>query len=518
MTPNRRIVLNIAATYIRSIYSIAVGLFTTRWVLMALGKVDFGLYGLVGGLLIFVSFVNNLLSLAVSRFYAVSVGASLKLGNKSSGIEDCRKWFNTALSIHIVVPILLVIVGYPIGEWAVRHYLIIPAERLSACLWVWRFSCLAGLVSMMNVPFQAMYTAKQEIAELTIYSFVTTTLNAFFLYYIATHPSDWLIRYALWMCAMSVAPQLIIAVRALCKYSECQVNKKYLYSPERVIAIFKFAVARFWTAFSDIVFQQGQAILVNRFMGPVFNASMRVGVSVSSHAATLSSSMMQAFWPAIGNKAGEGDEDQVRTMTFRVCRFSALLLMIFAIPLALESHKVLELWLKEPPEFSHVLCTMILACMMIGDLTEGYWMAVMGTGRGVGRYSWWVGWSGMIGFLITAMLFFAGMGMISVCVALFVGKLITLGCRLYLGRELVGLNPKTWLVSVFSPIVVTALVVAGIGALPHLMMPESFIRVIITTVLCEVVLLPMIWFGVLNSEERVCLASRFAFFKDKLLK
>lgn len=517
MSPNKRIILNVLATYGRSVYSIAVGLFTTRWVLMALGSVDFGLYGLVGGLLVFVSFINGLLSMSVSRFYAVSVGAA-KVKNDDDGIVECRRWFNTALFIHTIVPLALIGIGWPIGECFVRNYLTIPVDRIIACLWVWRFSCIAGLVSMLNVPFQAMYTAKQEIAELTVYSLVTTTLNALFMYYMVCHPADWLVKYAFWMCAMSVTPQLIIAFRAVIKYPECRIHINELYCMVRIRAIVKFAAARFWTAFSDIVFQQGQALLVNRFMGPVFNASIRIGVSVSSHAATLSSSIMQAFWPAIGNKAGEGDEEQVRRMTLRVCRFGSLLLMIFAIPLALESRMILELWLKTPPEFSHVLCSVFLCCMVVGDMTEGYWMAIMGIGRGVGKYSWWVGWSGIVAFVITAVLFYLGLGMMSVCAALIIGKLITLCCRLYLGKELVGLDPKIWLRDVCFPIVATSGIVALIGVIPHIVLEASSLRVCVTTLLCECILLPMAWYFVLSPEERVFIVSRISVYKNKFIK
>lgn len=48
MTENRRIALNIAATYGRSLFALVCGLFTSRWVLMALGQSDYGLYGVSG--------------------------------------------------------------------------------------------------------------------------------------------------------------------------------------------------------------------------------------------------------------------------------------------------------------------------------------------------------------------------------------------------------------------------------------------------------------------------------------
>ena len=56
MTANRRIFLNIIATYGRSLYALVIGLFCGRWTLMVLGDVDYGLMGVVGGLTAFVTF------------------------------------------------------------------------------------------------------------------------------------------------------------------------------------------------------------------------------------------------------------------------------------------------------------------------------------------------------------------------------------------------------------------------------------------------------------------------------
>ena len=67
MTANRRILLNIVATYGRSLYVLVLGLFTARWALQALGQVDFGLYGVVGGLTAFIVYLNGILAGAMRR-------------------------------------------------------------------------------------------------------------------------------------------------------------------------------------------------------------------------------------------------------------------------------------------------------------------------------------------------------------------------------------------------------------------------------------------------------------------
>ena len=41
---------NACATYARSVVALALGLFSSRWVLQALGASDFGLYAVVGAL------------------------------------------------------------------------------------------------------------------------------------------------------------------------------------------------------------------------------------------------------------------------------------------------------------------------------------------------------------------------------------------------------------------------------------------------------------------------------------
>ena len=81
MSPNRRISLNIAATYGRSLYALMCGLFSSRWALPALGKTDFDLYGVVGGMMVFIAFPNTMLNVATGRFYAYAEG----LAQKSAG-------------------------------------------------------------------------------------------------------------------------------------------------------------------------------------------------------------------------------------------------------------------------------------------------------------------------------------------------------------------------------------------------------------------------------------------------
>lgn len=502
MTANRRILLNVAATYGRSLYALLLGLFVGRWALMALGKVDYGLIGVVGGLTAFVAFANNLLASAVGRFYAVNVGAAKKAETVESGIEECRKWFNTALFLHLVVPAVLVVIGYPIGEWAVRSFLEIPPDRVESCVWVWRFTCLTCFVAMANVPFQAMYTAKQEIAELTVYSVAAATVNAFFLYYMVSNPGFWLVKFSAWKCFISVAPQLLISVGAVLKYKECRFRSHYLVDFGRIRQILHYAFARFWTALSDIFSHQGNVILVNKYLGAAVNASQTIGTTVSGQAASLSAALSGAFWPAIANTAGEGDVEKVRRLSFMTCRMGTLLLLMFAIPLSVEIDKVLVLWLKTPPDFLSMICIAVLAVKILERMSEGYWMAIMALGNGVGRYSWYVGWAGFAGFLIAWLFFAFGFGVAGLCASMVLAQMAVIAVRLVLGRSLAGLSIRHWIAKVFVPLVVVSAASCMAGLSTRLFMEESLLRIFVTTALCEAIFLPAAWYLVLGTDER----------------
>ena len=119
LTPSKRIFLNILATYGRTVVGVLCGIFSTRWVLMALGKEDFGLFGLVGSLVIFLSFFNTQFAGALSRFYAFAVGQAKVSDDAYRALEECRKWFSVGVAIHTIVPIVLLFIGYPIGIWTI---------------------------------------------------------------------------------------------------------------------------------------------------------------------------------------------------------------------------------------------------------------------------------------------------------------------------------------------------------------------------------------------------------------
>ena len=468
---------------------------------MTLGEVDYGLIGVVGGLVGFMAFFNGLMATSVSRFYAFAVGQAHAATDTDAALDECRRWFNAAVTIHTVIPILSLVIGYPIGEWAVRHFLTIPPDRVEACVWVFRITCLTCLVSMTAVPYHAMYTAKQEIAELTIYGFVTTTLNVIFLCYMVTHQADWFVRYVGWTAFLSVAPSLIITMRSFVKYQECRIVPEYFWDWKRIKSLVVYAGCRLLTSIATMCSFQGMTILVNKMLGPARNAAMAVGNNVASHTLSLSNALSSAMTPAITNATGAGDLARVERLAYRANICSSLSVVVFALPLCLEIDKILDLWLKAPPAQTASLCVLMLLARYIDQLTVGQCLCVSAL-QNIGRFQAVGAVVCCIPLLIAFVYFSFGGDLSGVGWGFVMMYLVGDVQKLYFAKKMCNMSVTSWVQGVLVPMSVVVVLSMLVGVIVKTSMSPSLVRVFCTTAAVESVLLLSSWKWLLAEDER----------------
>lgn len=473
---------------------------------MALGEVDYGLYGVIGGLTAFIAFFNTLLAGAIGRFYAVSVGESKQ--SPVVGLESCRQWFSIAVAIHTVVPLLLIAIGYPIGEWAIRSWLNIPPDRVVASLWVFRYVCISCFIGMVNIPFQAMYTAKQYIAELTIYSFVTTALNVCFLYYMVSHPGDWLVRYAFWSMLLAVLPQLIICARAMIVFPECRFRLRAVFDRTKFYELLCYAG---WNTFGSMGYLargHGIAILVNKYFGAASNTSIAIANNVTDHIQSLTNAMQGAFVPAIATAVGEGNLDRVRLLAFRFCKYGLVFLLIFLLPIALELPYVMELWLEKPPPNVVGICWLMLLIAFLDKLTLGYGVAIMAFGK-IKYYQIICGCFTLCSLPLAWLFAALGANLYWTISGVVIAWLFLVFGRLVFARRLLDVDVWQWVKYIFRPIVFILSISAFIGIVPRFLMEEGFLRLLVTSGVSEGMFLLLVWQLLLDQEERALVKLKF---------
>ena len=118
ISKDKTIVRNAFMLYLRMFLTMAIGLYTSRVVLNTLGVEDFGIYGLVGSIVAMVGFLNSSMSGATSRFLTYELGK----GNEKS-LSDT---FCSAMVVHIVIAIVIIILAETVGLWLLSYKLVIP--------------------------------------------------------------------------------------------------------------------------------------------------------------------------------------------------------------------------------------------------------------------------------------------------------------------------------------------------------------------------------------------------------
>lgn len=373
MTPTRIIAINTAATYFRSVLAISLTLFSSRWVLQALGATDFGLFSMVGALIILATFLNAVVASASMRFFAFEIGK----GNT----EEVNRWFNAALVFHAVIPVALIAIFWPIGEYAITHWLTVPHDRVSDCIYVFRISVVGACVSMFSVPFVAMFNAKQRIFEIALWDSLQVVSVFVLAYFILRLEAEQLVIYATGVVSINIIIDVIKIVRAIIIFQECEMRSNWRGHASRFRALLHFSG---WTIFGGLaqaLSKQGAAVLLNIYSGPVVNAAFGLAHQVANQANQLALAIQSAFAPEITSSEGRGQRGRVVAIAHFSSKFSCIAVLFFAIPLLVEMDFILELWLVHPPSYTVEFCRWLLSAFLVERLTIGYVMAINASGK-----------------------------------------------------------------------------------------------------------------------------------------
>lgn len=493
MTPSQRIALNTITTYARSIIAAVLGLFSIRWVLEALGPSDFGLFSVVGSIITFIVILNSVMASSAARHFAYSIG--------QGDTEKVNQWFNTAFSIHLILPIVLILVGWPIGEYCIIHVLTIPVDRIATALWVFRISLISAFFSMVTIPFSAMFTAKQNITTLGVWGTLQSILSFIYAFLLTRMSGDRLLFYTIGSVTITILIQIGLIVHAIIIFSECRIRRTQWFEFERVKKILSFAAWNLFGAFGGILRNQGSSLLLNIYFGPKVNAAYGIANSITAQAMTLSSAMTGAFSPEITASEGRGDRKKMLDMVLQMCKFSTLLVMLIAIPLIAEIDYILKLWLYDVPPHAGKLCQFMFIVFLIDQLSVGYMSAVNAQGK-IAMYQATLG-SILIFTLPIGWVFLQhGYSPTSVGYAFIITILFVSLGRVLWGRYLLGMKVKKWFVLVVIPCAIVGVVSSISIIVVTWWLSPSLLRFLFVVIISITSTTFMAWFIAFNTRER----------------
>ena len=357
---NKIIVKNTIFLYVRSVIILLITLYTTRVVLRALGIEDYGVLNVVGGFVSMFAFLNASMTKAIQRFFNFAKG--------KDDPQNISNIYTTSLLIQALLAVVVVAVIETVGLWALNNYLVIPEGRERAAFWVFQYSTLSTIFTIMSAPYTAAIIAHEKM---NIYAYISI-LDAFLKLGVAVSlmfvPFDKLVFYGSLSLIISAINFVIYLVYSKKHYPEL-VFSRSVVTRQDFMQILSFSGWNMLAAFSNIMKSQGVNVLLNRFFGTVVNAARGVSSQIMSALRMLVDNIQIAVKPQMVQSYAKGEINRTFDLMFFTSKISFLLMYLFALPIVLEIDLILHLWLGDSvPEYTAIFTLLIILVSLVDCL------------------------------------------------------------------------------------------------------------------------------------------------------
>lgn len=372
---NKRIAKNTIFLYMRMLLILVVSLYTSRVVLQTLGVEDYGLYNVVGSIVAMFSFISAAMGNSTQRFITVELGGD--------NTDKLNKVFSTAILIHIGLAIIILMLAESVGLWFLYNKMVVPDNRFSAVFWVFQFSILSCMVSVVTVPYNMLIIAHEKMSAFAFISVVDVILKLLIVYLIQIIPYDKLILYALFILLVLIMDCCIYIIYCFRNFPESR------YMTIKRSGLFKEMTSfAGWSLIGNLAYigyTQGLNILLNIFFGPMVNAARGVAVQVQTAIKGFVTNFQTAVNPQITKSYANSDFNRLNTLIFTSSKMSFYLMLFLCLPIFIEAEFILSIWLKNVPDYTVTFLRLILLVSLIEPLATPIGIANNATGK-IRRY------------------------------------------------------------------------------------------------------------------------------------
>jgi len=358
---NKRIAKNTIFLYLRNFFTLGVGLYTSREILAQLGVSNFGIYNVVGGVIVLFSFIQNAMSSATSRFFTFDLG--------KGDFEALKKTFSLSVVIHIFTALLILILGETIGLWFLNTHLVIPEDRMGAANFVYQFSVFSVCIGILQVPYIVAINAHERMKIFAYFGIADTVFKLAVVLALGFAHFDKLKFYSVLLSLVYII--MIIFYQIYCRKNFKETHFKWFWDKKMFRERMGFGGWTMLQGTSVVAALQGVNMLLNMFHGVIANASYGIMTQVNNAVTQFSTTLMSAFNPQVIKSYAKNDIEYLHSLIFRFSRISFFLLSLFTIPIVLNMDFVLHLWLKEVPEFAVVFCQIRLIDHLFAYVLSG---------------------------------------------------------------------------------------------------------------------------------------------------
>lgn len=455
-----------------------MSLYSTRLILSTLGAPDFGIFNVVGGAIAMLGFLNSTMANATQRFMSYAEG---------EGVQDKKRIiFNVSLILHVVIAVITLALLLAIMPLLFNCVFKIEECRVPSAKIIYLCLIFSTMLTIINVPYDALINAHENMLFYSILGIIESLLKLGIAFICVYTKSDKLVIYGILMAAIPMITLSFMKYYCHRHYDECVIAPRRYWDRTQVKQISTYFGWNFLTAISSLFSAQGIGLVLNHFFGTILNAAQGIANQVNGVLSNFSGNMMKALNPIVVKNAGAKNIKAMNMATLIGCKYSALITMFFAIPLALEIDFVLKVWLVEVPEWATLFIILQLIERIIVQMANTASTEIYANGD-IKHYAMWKSLMNAAPVILTWMAFKMGGSPIWLYIPMIVvwaigGDVVIV----YYAKEKCDFNTCLYIRRVVIPIIGTASLMIIFGIFVVLFMGEGLLRLFLTCIFTSV--------------------------------
>ena len=367
---NKKLAKNTLFMYFRMLLTMIVGLYTSRVVLQTLGIEDFGIYNVVGGIVVLFTFINSAMSTVTQRHLAYELG-------KVNG--NMSKIFSMCFNIHVGIAIIITLLAETAGLWFLNYKMNFPENKMFIVNIVYQITILTTIANIIRVPYNALILAEEHMNFYAYTGIVEALLKLFIVYVLIFLPINKLILYSILLFLVVFIINIIYIYYCKRQFSDIRlikVHDKIIYK-----RLLSFSGWSMFGSLANVGYQQGINVLINIFYGVTFNTVVGIANQVNTNISNFVVNFQQALNPQLIRTQSSGDKERQFSLICKASKFSFLIMFFIALPLMINLNYVLKIWLGIFPNHTIEVCNIIVIAALIESLSGPLFVTIYAVGK-----------------------------------------------------------------------------------------------------------------------------------------
>lgn len=351
MTTNKKLIAkNTILLYGRTIFAMAVGLLASRILLNELGTDNYGLYNLVGSVVMMFASLRVILATSTQRF--------LNYQNGEDNIIKKTIVFKTSEKIHWFLCGIFLIIAEIGGLYLLNYKMDISSNMYVQANCLLQLSIFTAIMTIMTIPYDAVIISNENFglyAVLFIAESFLKLVSAALLFLIDSYK---LIYYGLFILFVAISIRLVNIVYCRRHYPECYSN--IIADRETAKDLCKFAGWNFLGNTAYTFCNEGINIVINLFGGVVANAARAIAYQVYNAVSEVCAKVISAASPQAIRIYSHQQYLEFNEIISLSTRVIVILYLFIALPIGAFTEEILLLWLGEITPYTITFVRVIL--------------------------------------------------------------------------------------------------------------------------------------------------------------